>query len=172
LKLFFENWEVHRDSNSQSGSPFGSVWVHSFKFSYNPGSMKCDFRVSFSVRTFGSPCFDREPRVKVATLSKRHSLMCLVLSICQQPLNSQNLCYSLIIAHLFWGCNVHKMSLTIVNFKDLVPIKWPMNFDLKVSGNYWVCFNLLVSCKYIGIDLIRISCDINFFIMVCCITTS
>ncbi len=27
---------------SQSGSPFGSVWVHSFTLSYTLGSMKCD----------------------------------------------------------------------------------------------------------------------------------
>jgi hypothetical protein len=46
---------IHRDFNSQSGSPLGSVWAHSRTLSYTHVSMKCDFRVSFSVRTFASP---------------------------------------------------------------------------------------------------------------------
>jgi hypothetical protein len=30
-------------------------------------TMKCDFRASFSTRTFASPCFGRKPKVKVMT---------------------------------------------------------------------------------------------------------
>jgi hypothetical protein len=67
LKLLFENLKTHWDSNSQSGSPFGSVWVHSLTLSYTPGNMKCDSRVSLSTHTFPNPCFDHEPKVRVAT---------------------------------------------------------------------------------------------------------
>jgi hypothetical protein len=58
----------HLDSNSQRGSPLGSVWVHSFTFSYTPRSMKCNSRASFLTHTFASPCFGREPKAKVTTL--------------------------------------------------------------------------------------------------------
>jgi hypothetical protein len=37
LQSFFKDSEVHRDSNSQSGSSLGSVRVHSFTLSYTPG---------------------------------------------------------------------------------------------------------------------------------------
>jgi hypothetical protein len=34
--------KIHWESNSQSGSPLGSVGVHSLTLSYTPRSMKCD----------------------------------------------------------------------------------------------------------------------------------
>jgi hypothetical protein len=46
LQSPFENLKVHWNSNSQSGSSFGSVGVHSLALSYTFGSMKCDSRVS------------------------------------------------------------------------------------------------------------------------------
>jgi hypothetical protein len=67
LKLFFKNSRVHWDSNSQNGSSLGSVWVHSFTFSYTPENMKCDSQASFSARTFASLCFGCKPKIKVAT---------------------------------------------------------------------------------------------------------
>ncbi len=60
-----EDLEVHWDSNSQSGSPLGSVWVHSLTFSYTPESMKCDSHASFLAYTFASPYLHHEPKVKV-----------------------------------------------------------------------------------------------------------
>jgi hypothetical protein len=59
--------KIHHDSNSQSGSPLGRVWVHSLTLSYTPGSMKCDSQASLLARTFVSPCLGHEPKVKVAT---------------------------------------------------------------------------------------------------------
>jgi hypothetical protein len=42
------------------------VWgVDSLTFSYTPGSIKYDSRASFLVRTFASPYFGREPKVRV-----------------------------------------------------------------------------------------------------------
>ncbi len=72
--------ELHRDSNSQSGSPFGNVWVQSFTLSYILGSVKCDSRASFLARTFASPWLGCEPKAKITTqplpfcwwLSTRH----------------------------------------------------------------------------------------------------
>jgi hypothetical protein len=69
LKLLFENSWIYKDSNSQSGSPFGSVWVHSFTLSYTHGSMKCDSWASLSAHTFAIHCPGHDPKVKVETLS-------------------------------------------------------------------------------------------------------
>jgi len=55
------------DSNSQSGSPLGSVWVHSLTLSYPPSSMKCDSHASLLACTFSSLCLGREPKTKVVT---------------------------------------------------------------------------------------------------------
>ncbi len=58
---------VHWDSNSQSGSPLGSVWVHSLTLSYTLGSMKCDSWVSLLAHTFASPCLGRKAKARVVT---------------------------------------------------------------------------------------------------------
>jgi len=79
LKLLFENSEIHQDSNSQSGSPLGSAWVHSFTFSYTPGSMKCDSQVSFSAPTFASPYFGHEPKARVTIAKAFHIASCDVV---------------------------------------------------------------------------------------------
>jgi hypothetical protein len=68
LQLPYEGLGVHQQSNSQSGSSFGSVGVHCLTLSYTPGSMKCDSWDLFLARTFASPCFSREPKAKVMTL--------------------------------------------------------------------------------------------------------
>ncbi len=68
LKLFSENLGVHQDSNSQSGSSFGSVEVHSITLSDTLGSMKCYSRASHLACTFASPCLGHEPKVRVVTL--------------------------------------------------------------------------------------------------------
>jgi hypothetical protein len=62
-----KNLRVHRNSNFQSGSPLGSVWVDSFTFSYTPESMKCDFQVSFSACTYANPCFGHKPKARIAS---------------------------------------------------------------------------------------------------------
>jgi len=68
LKLPFEDLEVHRDSNSQSGNAFGSVGVCSLTLSYTFKSMKCDSRASLLARTFASPCLGHEPKARVAII--------------------------------------------------------------------------------------------------------
>jgi hypothetical protein len=67
LKLFSKNLGIHWDSNSQMGSPHGSVWGQSLTFSYTLRSMKCDSRASLLVCTFASPCL--VPKARVATWS-------------------------------------------------------------------------------------------------------
>jgi len=62
-----EDSGVHWDSNSQSGSSLGSVGVHSLTLSYTFGNMTCDSQATFLARTFVSPCFDHEPKARVAT---------------------------------------------------------------------------------------------------------
>jgi hypothetical protein len=44
------------------------VWVYSFTLSYTLENVKCDSQVSFSVRTFASPCFGRKSKFKVMTI--------------------------------------------------------------------------------------------------------
>jgi hypothetical protein len=47
------------------------VWgVHSLTLSYIPESMKCESWASFLVYTLSSPCFGREPKMKVVTTFK------------------------------------------------------------------------------------------------------
>jgi hypothetical protein len=65
--LLSEKLGVHRESNSQNGSSFGRVRVHSLTLSYILGSMKCDSRASFLAHTFASLCFSRELNVRVMT---------------------------------------------------------------------------------------------------------
>jgi hypothetical protein len=78
LLLLFSTWThiwvfqgigsaSHPESNSQSGSSFGSVRVHSFTLSYTPKNMKCDSRVSLLALTFANLFFSREPKTRVAT---------------------------------------------------------------------------------------------------------
>jgi len=65
--LLSKDLGVHQDSNSHSGSSFGSVRVHSLTLSYTLGNMRCDSWVSFLARTFASPCLGRKPKARVAT---------------------------------------------------------------------------------------------------------
>jgi len=65
----FEDLGVHQVSNSPSGSPLGSVWVHSLTLSYTPGSMKCDSWASILAHTFVSPCLGRKPKARVAIIN-------------------------------------------------------------------------------------------------------
>ncbi len=60
---------IYQDSNSQNESSLGSVGVHSFTFSYIPGSMKCDSQASFLAHTFVSPYFGRKPKAMVAIVT-------------------------------------------------------------------------------------------------------
>jgi hypothetical protein len=69
LKLLFVDLKVLMDSNSQSGSPFGSVWVFSITLYNTLMSMKCDSQASIPACTFASPCFGCELKAKVRTLN-------------------------------------------------------------------------------------------------------
>ncbi len=67
LKLFFENLEVHQNSNSQNGSSLWNVEVHFLTLSYIPESVRRDSRASLLARTFASPGLGRKPKAKVVT---------------------------------------------------------------------------------------------------------
>lgn len=56
-------------------------------FSYTPESIKCDSWVSFSAHTFASPCFGREPNVRVATLDGESSIIESITNLCSNPNN-------------------------------------------------------------------------------------
>jgi hypothetical protein len=77
VQLPFEGWEVHWDSNSQSGNSLGSVRGHSLTLSCTPRSMKCDSQASLLTRTFANPCLGCEPKVRVATFD--FSFSCISL---------------------------------------------------------------------------------------------
>jgi hypothetical protein len=64
-----ENLGIHWNSNSQSGSSFGSVRVHSLTLSYNPESMQRDSWASLLARNLASPCFGRKLKARVTTIS-------------------------------------------------------------------------------------------------------
>ncbi len=74
------------DSNSQSGNPFGNVWVHSLTLSYTLGSMKCDSQASLLARTFVSPYLGCEPKVRVMThVIYMHSIHVCIGSYLSSP---------------------------------------------------------------------------------------
>jgi hypothetical protein len=58
-------WTSIGDSNSQNGSSFGNVRVHSVTFSCTLEKMRCDFWASLLARTFASPYFGCELKAKV-----------------------------------------------------------------------------------------------------------
>jgi hypothetical protein len=60
-------WESIWDSNSQHGSSFVSVRVHSFTLFCTPGNMWSDSWVSLLARNLATPCLGREPKGRVAT---------------------------------------------------------------------------------------------------------
>jgi len=60
-----------RESNSQSESSPRNVRVHSLTLSYTFRSMRCDSWASLLARTLASPCLGHEPKVRVATKTKR-----------------------------------------------------------------------------------------------------
>ncbi len=66
-KLLFEDSGVHQDSNSQTGSSFGSGRVHSLTLSYTLRNMKCDSWSPLLACTFVNPCFGCKPKVRVVT---------------------------------------------------------------------------------------------------------
>ncbi len=55
------------DSNSQSESPLGSVWVHSLPLSYIAKNIKSDFKASLLAYIFASLCLCHKPKASVAT---------------------------------------------------------------------------------------------------------
>ncbi len=67
FKLLFKNLEVHRDSNSQSGSPLRSVWADSITFYRTLGNVNVIHGLDFRPAPFHAPCFGHEPKAKVMT---------------------------------------------------------------------------------------------------------
>jgi hypothetical protein len=57
-----------QDSNSQNGSSFGSVKVHSLTLFCTLESMRCDSQASLLARNLASPCLGHEPKARVTTL--------------------------------------------------------------------------------------------------------
>jgi hypothetical protein len=65
LKLFSKDSRVHRDSSSQSESPLGSVWVHSFTFSYILGNVNVTFKLHFWSAPFQAFALIANPRLRL-----------------------------------------------------------------------------------------------------------
>ncbi len=72
--------ESFQDSNSQHGSSLVSVRVHSLTLFCTPGSMWSDFQVSFLARNLVSPCFGRESKARVTTLTRMLLVLVLFLA--------------------------------------------------------------------------------------------
>jgi hypothetical protein len=67
LKSLSKHSGVHWDSNSQSGSSFGSVRAYSLTLSCTLGSMWHDTRASLLARNLATPCLGHKPKFKVVT---------------------------------------------------------------------------------------------------------
>jgi len=66
LKLLFEDLRIHWDSNSQNGSPLGSVWAHFLTFSHILKNVNVTTRLHYRPTLF-HPYFGHEPKAKVVT---------------------------------------------------------------------------------------------------------
>jgi hypothetical protein len=64
LKSFFKNSGLHRDSNSQSGSPFGSMWTHSLTLFRTPKSVNVIPGLHFGSHLFTPLALDTSPRLR------------------------------------------------------------------------------------------------------------
>jgi len=62
---------VHWDSNSQSGSSFENMEVHSLTLSHAPRSMKCESQLSHLACTFASPYLGHKPKARVLIIIVR-----------------------------------------------------------------------------------------------------
>jgi hypothetical protein len=60
LQLFSKHLRVHRNSNSQGGSSFGNVRVHSLALSFIHGLL-------FLARNLASPCLGCDPKTRFTT---------------------------------------------------------------------------------------------------------
>jgi hypothetical protein len=75
LNLFFcvyvhkSDSEVHWDFNSQSESPLGSLWAHSLTLSHTSGNVNVISELHSWPALLHAPCFSREPKVRVVTLT-------------------------------------------------------------------------------------------------------
>ncbi len=64
LKSFSKHSRLQRGSNSQSGSPFESVWAHSLSFSCTPGSVNVTFELHFWFAPFHTLALVVSPRIR------------------------------------------------------------------------------------------------------------
>jgi hypothetical protein len=122
-----DSW-VHRGSNSQSGSSFGSAGVYSFTLSNTHGSMKCDSHASLLAHTFASPCFGHKPKVRVAT-QKIH--LCWML-------NNPTLEQFFKPIYIVWHLNgmFHNYALWIINCYATIFSKY-QHYCLSLCQTYW-----------------------------------
>ncbi len=71
--MSFDPWNSPLKIQESFGTLTPKMGVHSFTFSYIPGSMKCDSQASFLARTLASPCFGCESKATIIT----HLVVCL-----------------------------------------------------------------------------------------------
>jgi len=69
LKSFFEDLKIPWDSNSQSGSPLGSVGADSLRFFPTLEKVNVTHRLHSQLSPFHALCLDHEPKVRVVTCS-------------------------------------------------------------------------------------------------------
>jgi hypothetical protein len=63
---------------------WGFILSHSPTLFHTPGSMKCDSWASLLAHTFASPCFGREPKVRIATFlvtTSRNLMVCVLAQL-------------------------------------------------------------------------------------------
>ncbi len=74
----FENSRIHWDYNSQNGSSFGSVKVHSLTFLWTPKSMRCDPGLPSWPTTLQAIALVASPRLRL----QHHLLLQIFVHLC------------------------------------------------------------------------------------------
>jgi len=131
--LLSKDSRVHWKSNSQSGSSFGNARVHSFTLSYIPGSMRCDSQASLLAYTIVSPCFGREPKVRVTTSYVRFVLMDFWFQFLTSHAIFNHCAYA---ERMNWviSCKFLSFSIRDITFWGTLPMPWALKFD--TCNNY------------------------------------
>jgi len=118
------------------------VGVHSLTFSYIPGSMKCDFQVSFLAHTFTSPCLGHKAKVRVATI---FMINCMPFNLIDKTPIVQ--CFLCNFQYCFCETNLNpkhwfsNVLCFVVNLFQKTPINKHSIFDNNVNHSF--IFNLV-----------------------------
>jgi len=102
---FLKIWESTRTPNSQSGSSFGSVKVHSFTLSCTLGSMKCDSWASLLATPLQALALVMNPRLGLRHIHYMYPYTYAILGPCSNWVTTWHYLWMPHLALMKWNTN-------------------------------------------------------------------